>query len=279
MWPWLRNQWNDIKGNVKFALLVFLLGGSGGGIVTWLTALTHGLQRWQQVTIVALFTVLFFCTIAALFWALGARSKAAAAATISEPPPIVPSRALISPPPRLSDIVAPRPAPAKETNLIVEILEVLFRKQGDLFLSGGGNWFVVTNVRVTNRAAVEPTITSWKLRVAVGAQVSEASPAPVPDEWVIERRESSYGSKTTVEAIPRPTLDILAANEEFKRGKPKTGWVAFKLWTSDYRTVAPYNAELTIEVTDSMGNTHSGLWPAQFYVETGSVVYREQQKS
>ncbi len=58
-WNWLARQWQDISGNVKFAVLLLL----GTGIMGAATALTHGLKRWQQIVLVALFTLV-------LGWAL-----------------------------------------------------------------------------------------------------------------------------------------------------------------------------------------------------------------
>jgi hypothetical protein len=55
MVPWLRQQWNDIKGHVKFAVLLFV----GGSVVTLVVALTHGLVLWQQVVLAGCFVVLF----------------------------------------------------------------------------------------------------------------------------------------------------------------------------------------------------------------------------
>ena len=55
MVPWLRQQWNDIKGHVKFAVLLFV----GGSVVTLVVALTHGLVLWQQVVLAGCFVFLF----------------------------------------------------------------------------------------------------------------------------------------------------------------------------------------------------------------------------
>jgi len=52
-WNWLIKQWQDISGNVKFAILLLL----GTGIMSAATALIHGLAGWQQVILVALFAL------------------------------------------------------------------------------------------------------------------------------------------------------------------------------------------------------------------------------
>ncbi|MGA2269867.1 MAG: hypothetical protein ABSH44_15465 [Bryobacteraceae bacterium] len=51
---WILRQWDDIKGNVKYGLLLFILGVIMAGVV----AVTHGLALWQQVTLTAFFLVL-----------------------------------------------------------------------------------------------------------------------------------------------------------------------------------------------------------------------------
>lgn len=52
---WLKRQWNDIKGNVKYGVLLFV----GAGIVTGVTAITRGLLWWQQTILVLSFVLLF----------------------------------------------------------------------------------------------------------------------------------------------------------------------------------------------------------------------------
>ena len=55
MTPWLRQQWADIRGNVKYAVVLLV----GGLVVTGVVALTHGLLLWQQVILAACFVLLF----------------------------------------------------------------------------------------------------------------------------------------------------------------------------------------------------------------------------
>jgi hypothetical protein len=52
---WLLGQWNDIKGNAKWA--VVLVGLSA--MVAAAIALTHGLALWQQLILAVLFIVIF----------------------------------------------------------------------------------------------------------------------------------------------------------------------------------------------------------------------------
>ena len=58
---WLQRQWNDIKGNVKFWILSFVVVATMTGAV----AITHGLALWQQVVIMLMFTVLLVWSVAA----------------------------------------------------------------------------------------------------------------------------------------------------------------------------------------------------------------------
>jgi hypothetical protein len=52
---WLLQQWNDIRGHAKWAVVLVILGA----IVTAAIALTHGLALWQQLTLAVLFIVMF----------------------------------------------------------------------------------------------------------------------------------------------------------------------------------------------------------------------------
>lgn len=61
MREWLRKQWNDIKGNVKYGAIVFVAGVA----LTAVGILTHGLTWWQQ-------SILLFVFGLVLAWAIAA---------------------------------------------------------------------------------------------------------------------------------------------------------------------------------------------------------------
>jgi hypothetical protein len=67
---WLRAQWNDIKGNVKYGILILLLSAAWTSIL----ALTQGLHLWQQLGLTVIFVVVFV-------WAIVARVQRSRAAT------------------------------------------------------------------------------------------------------------------------------------------------------------------------------------------------------
>ena len=58
---WFKRQWNDVKGNVKYAVLLFV----GGIFVTAAITLTHGLSIWQQGILALIFVLLFGWAVAA----------------------------------------------------------------------------------------------------------------------------------------------------------------------------------------------------------------------
>jgi hypothetical protein len=58
---WLARQWWDIRGHAKWAIIVAI----GSAVVTAAIALTHGLALWQQMTLAALFVLLFGWAVAA----------------------------------------------------------------------------------------------------------------------------------------------------------------------------------------------------------------------
>jgi len=61
-----KKQWEQIAGNVKYAVLVFL----GGVLVTGFGIVTHGLRWWQQAIVIGLFSLVTVWAVAAtfLFW-------------------------------------------------------------------------------------------------------------------------------------------------------------------------------------------------------------------
>jgi hypothetical protein len=59
----LLDQWHDISGNAKFAIVTLI----GGGIVTAAIAITHGLQLWQQIVLASIFGVLFAIAVVATY--------------------------------------------------------------------------------------------------------------------------------------------------------------------------------------------------------------------
>jgi len=69
---WVARQWQEISGNVKFAVLLLL----GTGAMSWATALIHGLETWQQVILVALFALVFGWALFATFHAIRPKSDA-----------------------------------------------------------------------------------------------------------------------------------------------------------------------------------------------------------
>jgi hypothetical protein len=69
---WLRQQWDDIKGHVKYAVVLVL----GTAVVSGVVALTHGLLLWQQVALAGCFVLLFGWAILATTAALRPRLPA-----------------------------------------------------------------------------------------------------------------------------------------------------------------------------------------------------------
>jgi len=68
----LKTQWRDIAGNVKFWLITVFLGGLMGLVAI----LTHCLKWWQQAGLATIFGILLACAVAAAFYALKGRSPA-----------------------------------------------------------------------------------------------------------------------------------------------------------------------------------------------------------
>ena len=71
MGDWIKTQWDDIKGNVKYALLLIVLGA----IVTGAAALVRGLPAWKEAILVFLFAVLAFWGAVATWWRKSAKQE------------------------------------------------------------------------------------------------------------------------------------------------------------------------------------------------------------
>lgn len=73
MSEWIKRQWNDIKGNVKYALLVVVLGAS----VTGAAVLVRGLPWWKDAILTFLFVLLSLWAAVATWWRRKADSASA----------------------------------------------------------------------------------------------------------------------------------------------------------------------------------------------------------
>src|SRR5438105_14001287 len=97
---WAKQQWNDVKGNVKFALLSFVVLSGGTAVVTWVTWITRGLAAEQQLTLVAIFTVLFGYAVAVTHYRT-------TASTTEKEPLTPPAPGKLAPPPPLPILALP----------------------------------------------------------------------------------------------------------------------------------------------------------------------------
>ena len=71
MVDWIKAQWDDIKRNVKYALLLIVLGA----IVTGAAVLVRGLPVWKDAILVFLFLLLAFWGAVATLWRKFARQE------------------------------------------------------------------------------------------------------------------------------------------------------------------------------------------------------------
>src|SRR5207244_12605510 len=68
---WLRTQWTDVKGNVKFWVLCTLVAGvtaGGSWAVTYVEKLIHGLPEHSRTVLLGLYVVNFAALLLALAW-------------------------------------------------------------------------------------------------------------------------------------------------------------------------------------------------------------------
>lgn len=260
---WVRRQWDDIKGNVKFWLLSTILAGVAAGgtwAVTRVERLIHDLPPPERTMLLAVYIATFAALLAAVAWAVASswmKHRIGAGAPVAPvslpaPPSIVPSRL------------------PKDIDLHVEVKELLFRRKGGFMVMG--SFYVLVNMRVTNRGHghTEPSAIDWKLDLSIGdAYHGHGKVVPVPASWRLERQ---VDGSTTTEDIGRPSLDEMMQSTPFRKGTPISGWVLFEVFEFQSAALPPYNATVEVTIVDSMGNEHNGVRGSGLYIEFAKIV-------
>ena len=258
---WLREQWNDVKGNVKFWLLTTIIAAlvaAGSWTATRVEKIIHELPSQQREVLLGVYAFMFASVIATSAWAV-ASSKAKRTT-----PPIA-----ITPPPLLP---MPPPSHPKDVDLHIEIKEVLFTPKTDFMAMG--SFYVLINLRITNRGqgSTEPAAIDWKLDLSVAdSYYGQGKVAAIPPTWQIER-SSKGGAPVSLEEVSAPSLDRVMQATQFKRATPCAGWVLFDVFEFQSSALPPYNAMLHVTITDSMGNEHVATKLPALYLQTGKIV-------
>lgn len=260
-------------------------GVAAGGIWAWKRLMKYLLVTTvfspADVSLISAFVAMLIITTISVTWAVVATrhltTPRSEALDYQDPTErkiriIVPT--LPTPPTYLSALSS------KDPDIHIEIREVILRAARSALLSGSG-CDVLMQLHMVNRGSIEATVTEWKLKVSVGAEHLLGKVAPIPTALYIERPRkgalAALAGDSPTEQISRPTLDE-AAREPFKRGIPKDGWIMFfaASWGIDYE--APYNAEFTLTVTDSMGVEHTATKAPSFYKVNGEIKFLQSPR-
>jgi len=222
--------------------------------------MTHGLALWQQTALVLLFVLVILI---AIWWRFPASpSLRVAAITPTDSATSLPAPPQPITPPSLT--LPARPAPSKDIDIHIEVLDVAFQEHpsgpyGAAFGRVDG-WYMLFQLRITNRGTSDATVTHWKLQPIVGSRTSwftvgDTSLAQIPSAWYVEKQPTHYGADPIKIEIERPTLDQRIEREPLKPRIPQTGWVLFDMATPG-NIAGPHNAEYDFELRDSMGGVH-----------------------
>src|SRR6266851_4896821 len=235
MFRWLRRQWADIKGHLKWDLIKWSIASTAG------VTIAAGVALWQAIKHAPvdryLFGVLFFGS-ATLFFYLsnrliprGVLFNPAESGTGSSPLVSLPEAA-----------VDPR-----NPNLKGHIYEVLFYVDRQPLLS---DIELLLHLEIVNHGEQEVSIMEWKLELGVGEASMDCEEAEIPADWRIFRREG-WGPEVSEE----PKDKLTTPTEPLRKGVPRIGWVNFK-WAPFGRALAPHNAKFTLKAVDALGGEH-----------------------
>ncbi len=241
---WLRRQYDDIKGHLKYELLRTVVLSLVGG--TALALLYAFWQRLKQVPKDLYLLGGLFILSTAMFFYLANRLQAFRPIQRNQPPKPVPPSIPIDP---------------KKPNLKCEIQEILFHVESLGIIS---NFHILLRVRVVNYGEQEVGVTKWSLIVEADRQ-EQADEEPIPRDWKIRRR--AVGTGETVKQIDKKFAD---STEPFRKGIPQVGWILFKL-TILKAVHPPYSAKFTLKAKDALGEEHVAEFGPRFLEETGEI--------
>jgi len=196
--------------------------------------------------------------------------------------PSTPAQLALPPSPIIPSFAVPtRLALAKEIDLHVEVLDIVFKEHptGALGILSGSRdgWYMLFQLRITNRGTSDATVTGWELQPIIGSRnawftVGQTSLVQIPRSWYIEKPPIHYGANPEKIEIERPTLDQRTEHEPLKPRIPQTGWVLFDL-SMPGDICGPYNAEYDFKLRDSMGDVHEHKELPTWTTRSGEIKY------
>src|SRR6266403_89797 len=251
MFEWIRRQWIDIKGNLKWDLITWAIASTAG------VTIAAGVALWQAIKHAPVDRYLFlalFLASATLFFYLCNRFIPRGG--LSNP-----TESKISSSPLIS--LQEVPVDPRRPNLKGQVFEILFyvEKQPLLY-----DIELLVHLQVVNHGEQEVSITEWKLELEVGGKSTECEEAEIPADWRVVRREG-----WRAEVLEEPKDKLSTPTEPLRKGVPRIGWINFK-WEAFGRALAPHNAKFTLKAVDALGGEHvTAVMGLGFFEETGEI--------
>jgi len=262
LWKWLQGQYDDIKGNAKWALLYWLALGSG---LTWIIHHIQDAYRTNIASWLALAAPIFsILAVLYLVWIVSSRIPPLKTQSIADKLALIPVPAP-EPKPPANPPQLPRQLPV---DLRGEIEEIYFQKQGFGAFIFAMKIFILMKVRIVNHGPDDATITHIGLSATVGRRSLECTVMDaVPSAWRIKRLKAGSFFGETVETTIAPDL---LPDEIYKKGIPHSGWLAFEY--TPLKDCEFPNAEFVMHLKDSLGGIHTIRHEATIYYREGEIV-------
>lgn len=262
---WLRNQYNDIKGNLKWAIILWLLGGGG------LTVLAHWLQAASHLNVAGWLALAapIFSILAVLYLLMILQPKITATS---------PDQIEDLSPATIQSLQAP-----KSVDLRGEVLEIYFYSP-DQTLPGQGHFltispdigqaYVLIQALIVNHGPDPATIKAAALEIILGSFRHNAELIEIPTQWRLKKKKEGafFGfGYTWEETTIEPQLGASGLDTEtYVKGIPRRGWLGFKFYNFGHLEFP--NAEFILHLEDSLGGLHRICREPMAYDRIGEIV-------
>jgi hypothetical protein len=246
---WLRQQYKDIKGHLKWEIIKFVavLLVSGGGLTVlahWFQAAFHAnITGWLALA-APIFSILAVLYLLVIFTPRTKRNAAVESFPAEYELPSGP----------------------RSVDLRGEILEIYFMSAPYMMSVTVAPMHILLKVRVVNHGPDQATITHCGLDIDVGEFHRSAEVAEIPNSWRIRRR---IPETFWVGVADTPVTPQLRTPETYPKGIPHVGWLVFTLY--DERVEFP-NATFTLNLRDSLGGDHYIRREPEAYKKAGEIV-------
>jgi hypothetical protein len=266
---WMRKEWEEIRPHIKAHIVIVAGTAVISATGVWITRF---IQNQIGVSLLPtrfyiVLAVLIFCALLLSIILLFVLSRFlnGSSSPASQAPPVIPTNKTAS-----------ELAVTKAVDLRGQFDEMFFFRP----VTGMEAFFsypysVLFKLTITNVGTDETTIVGWNLGLWMGNDFLGGKITKIPASWHIRRYGTDLYNLNQFHDEPlEEKIDKLPSGEAFRKGIPRTGWIAFEVqaWQGEL----PHNAYFRIVAKDSFGNEHNFDRPAQNYIKTGELVSIEQ---